>query len=72
MEKYRKFIVALIGGGISIAMLLWPGDPTAAKVIQIVTILATAFGVFQVRNAPMTVPLPNPNDPRLYRSGGGY
>lgn len=51
-ERYKKFVVAAIGGVIEAAAILWPGDPTAAKIVAVITIFATAFGVYQVRNDP--------------------
>jgi hypothetical protein len=46
-------IVALVGGVVASVPILWPGDPLAAKLVAVVVIFATAFGVYKVKNEPM-------------------
>lgn len=59
MSSYRKALVAVVGAGVLIAgqlgLVLAPGLPDAVGVLfDGVVSLGTAFGVFQVSNAPPT------------------
>lgn len=52
MERYRKFIVAGLGAAFSLVPILWPGNSTAQQVLQIAIAVATALGVYAVKNEP--------------------
>lgn len=50
MERYRKFIVAGVGAVVSLVPIVWPGNSTAQQVLQVLIAVATAFGVYAVKN----------------------
>lgn len=51
MSRYRKTIVAVLGGAATIATAI-PQDSPMWRWAQIVIAVATAAGVYSVRNAP--------------------
>ena len=52
MERYRKFVVALVGAAISLVPILWPGNSTVQQILLVVITFATAMGVYAVKNEP--------------------
>jgi hypothetical protein len=55
LARYRKAAVATLGAAAEIAVTV-PQDSSAWRTAQIVVAVATAFGVYGVRNAPAPVP----------------
>lgn len=50
LSKYRKTIVAVIGAGLAWAIATYAADPEISKWLSLAAALATAAGVYQVRN----------------------
>ena len=52
MTRYRKTITAVVGAVIATIPLVWDLKVDQGEAITLVTIWATAFGVYQVPNDP--------------------
>lgn len=50
LKPYRKFIVAIIGAGLTWAVAEYAGDPDVSKWLSLVTAILTAASVYQVPN----------------------
>lgn len=50
MSQYNKFIVAAFGAALTWAIATYANDPDVNKWLSLVTAVATALGVYQVRN----------------------
>lgn len=57
LARYRKAIVAVLGGAATVATAI-PQESPMWRYAQIIIAVATAAGVFGVRNAPAQVPPP--------------
>lgn len=55
LARYRKFAVAVLGGAATIAVAI-PQDTSWGRWAQVVIAVATAAGVYGVRNAPSPSP----------------
>lgn len=55
LARYRKFAVAVLGGAATIAVAI-PQDTSWGRWAQVVIAIATAAGVFGVRNASAQAP----------------
>ena len=53
---YAKAYAALIGTMCTALLGVYAADSTVGKVLTVVSILATTFATFQVKNAPETAP----------------
>lgn len=59
MERYRKLLVAVVGLAAMFVPELAGFDDDAGEVFDVVLAVLTAFGVYQVKNAP---PGPEPGE----------
>lgn len=50
MGRYNKALVATFGAALTWAVATYAGDPEVAKWLSLISAVATALGVYQVRN----------------------
>lgn len=50
IKPYSKFFVAAFGAALTWALANYANDPDVSKYLSLVTAIATALGVYQVRN----------------------
>ena len=50
MDRYRKFIVALLGAAVTSALQIWGPDTQVGQVLTIASAVLTAAAVYALRN----------------------
>lgn len=50
MSRYRKFIAALLGAGVTSALQIWGPDTQVGQVLTVVSAITTAAAVYAFPN----------------------
>jgi hypothetical protein len=66
MSRYRKFITAVVGALVASIPLLWDRVVDQAEAVTLLTVWATALGVYEI---PNDTPVGVPADPDMSERG---